>query len=108
MGSIMVEEPIPNLTLIPAGEVPSIRQELLSSTRFRTLVESLLREFDLAVFDTTPANGCADAQRVATVASYAAIVGRKHETFVSDACARLRGLLRADGATIIGTILNDY
>lgn len=105
--TIMVEEVIPGLTVIPAGEPPSNPQELLSGTRFRTLVEGLLREFDLAIFDTTPANGCADAQRVATVANYAAIVGRKHETFVSDV-RTLSGLLRADGATVIGTILNDY
>lgn len=98
---------VPHLSVIAAGALPPNPQELLSSTRFRTLVNQLLREFDLTILDTTPANSCTDAQRVATVAGYSLIVARKHQSFVSDV-ATLSRLLRADRSVIVGTVLNDY
>ena len=104
---IALDDYIPSLTLIGSGAIPSNPQELLSSERFRSLVDQLLREFDLTIIDTTPANSCTDAQRVATVAGYSMIVARKHKSYVSDV-ATLAKMLRADRSVIVGTVLNDY
>ncbi len=97
----------PSLWVVPAGAVPGNPQELLSGDRFREFVDSLLREFDMAIFDTTAANRCTDAQRVATLASYSLIVARKHKSYVNDV-AMLAKQLRADRSTVIGTVLNEF
>jgi len=96
-----------DLTVMTAGRPASNPQELLSSERFPALVKQLLREFELTIFDTTPANRCTDAQRVATVVGYSMIVARKHKSFFSDV-STLAKMLRADRSKIVGTILNEY
>lgn len=105
--AIMRADAMPRLSVITAGSPPSNPQELLASARFRSLVNQLLREFDLSIFDTTPTNRCTDAQRVATVTGYSLIVARKHRSFVNDV-STLAKLLRADRSVIVGTVLNDY
>jgi tyrosine-protein kinase Etk/Wzc len=104
---IIIENVLPDLAVIPAGAVPSNPQELLSGGRFPHLVDRLLREFDLTIFDTTPTNSCTDAQRVANVAGYSLIVGRKHKTFFNDV-RTLSQLLGADRSVVVGTVLNDF
>jgi tyrosine-protein kinase Etk/Wzc len=104
---IIIENVLPDLAVIPAGAVPSNPQELLSGGRFPQLVDRLLREFDLTIFDTTPTNSCTDAQRVANVAGYSLIVGRKHKTFFNDV-RTLSQLLGADRSVVVGTVLNDF
>ena len=106
-GDIVESDVIPDLSIIPAGPPSENAQELLSSARFAAFVAQLLREYDLAIFDTTPANTCTDAQRVATVVGYSLIVARKSETYFNDVKA-LSQLLRADKSAVIGTVLNDY
>ena len=103
----LVEEPLlPCLSFIPAGAVPARPQELLASSRFAALASHLLREHQITIFDTTPANGCTDAQRVATVAGYSLVVARKHSSYVDD-LATLARLLRADGSKVVGSVLVD-
>jgi tyrosine-protein kinase Etk/Wzc len=104
---IIIENVLPDLAIIPAGDVPHNPQELLSGSRFPHLVDRLLREFDLTIFDTTPTNSCTDAQRVANVAGYSLIVGRKHKTFFNDV-KMLSQLLGADRSVVVGTVLNDF
>lgn len=100
-------ELMPNLAVIGAGEVSDSPQELLSGSRFRGLVDQLLREFDLTIFDTPPANVCSDGQRVATLAGYSLVVARKHQSYVNDVRALSRQL-RADKSVVVGTVLNAF
>lgn len=104
---VIIESVLPDLAIIPAGAIPPNPQELLSGSRFPHLVDRLLREFDLTIFDTTPTNSCTDAQRVANVAGYSLIVGRKHKTFFNDV-RTLSQLLSADRSVVVGTVLNDF
>lgn len=105
--NIVQGEVLPHLSVISAGAPPPNPQELLAGSRFRALVDQLLREYDLTILDTTPANTCTDAQRVATVAGYSLIVARKHKTYVGDV-ATLAKLLRADRSVVVGTVLTDF
>lgn len=98
---------MPNLAVIGAGEAPENPQELLSGAPFRGLVDQLLREYDLTIFDTPPANICSDGQRVATMAGFALVVGRKHKTYVED-MKTLAKQLRADRSVVVGSILNIF
>lgn len=107
MNEILDTELMPNLAVIGAGEPSANPQELLSGGRFRGLVDQLLREYDLTIFDTPPANICSDGQRVATMAGFSLIVGRKHKAYVED-MKTLAKQLRADRSVVVGSILNDF
>ncbi|HYZ47750.1 MAG TPA: CpsD/CapB family tyrosine-protein kinase [Sphingomonas sp.] len=107
MSEIVDTELMPNLAVIGAGEVPDNPQELLSGARFRGLVDQLLREYDLTIFDTAPANICSDGQRIATLAGFSLIVSRKHKTYVQDV-KTLAKQLRADRSVVVGSILNSF
>ena len=98
---------LPMLSAVTAGALVENPQELLATARFKAFVAQLKRAFDLVIFDTTPANYCTDAQRVATVAEYALIVARKHNSFVADV-STLSRLLRADHAAVVGTVLTVF
>ncbi len=104
---ILIENALPDLAIIPAGSLRATPQELLSGARFQTLVNRLLREHEISLFDTTPANGCTDALRVANVAGYSLLVSRKHHNFLGDV-KHLSALLRADRSQLVGTVLNDH
>lgn len=107
MAEIVDAELMPNLAVIGGGETPSNPQELLSGARFRGLVDQLLREYDLTIFDTPPANICSDGQRVATTAGFSLIVSRKHKSYLEDV-KTLAKQLRADRSVVVGSILNDF
>ena len=107
MAEIVDTELMPNLAVIGGGDVPSNPQELLSGARFRGLVDQLLREYDLTIFDTPPANICSDGQRVATMAGFSLIVSRKHKSYLEDV-KTLAKQLRADRSVVVGSILNDF
>ena len=96
-----------NLAVIGGGDSPANPQELLSGARFRGLADQLLREYDLTIFDTAPANICSDGLRVATMAGFSLIVTRKHKSYVEDV-KTLAKQLRADRSVVVGSILNDF
>lgn len=100
-------EILPNLWLTPSGGIPSDAQELLSTHRFESFVNVSMRQFDLVIIDTPPANQYADAQRIAAVAGYAILVGRKNKTYTHD-LAELSRQMTSDGVCLVGTVLNDY
>lgn len=107
LASIIHSTRLDQLSIIPAGHVEHSPQELLSSEQFHDLVTQLLREFDITIFDTTASNTCADAQRVAHVAGYAIIVGRKDSSYIRDVNTLTR-TLRSDRTNVIGCVLNGY
>jgi Mrp family chromosome partitioning ATPase len=106
LSGVIQNDVIENLSVMFSGGVASSAQELLASDRFSNVVERCLRDFDLTIIDTPPANSCADARRISTVAGYSLIVAKRHLTFVSDIKA-LAGQLREDRAQIVGTVLNE-
>lgn len=98
---------LPNLSVIAAGPPVPRPQELLSSARFRDGMNMLLREYDIAIFDTPPANSCADALTVAAAIGYSVIVARRDYTFVND-IATLAGQLAASRSTVVGSVLSEF
>lgn len=98
---------LPNLSVITAGPPVARPQELLSSTRFRDGMNMLLREYDIALFDTPAANSCADALTIASVIGYAVIVARRDKTFVGDV-ATLAGQLASARSSVVGSVLSEF
>lgn len=98
---------LPNLSVITSGPPVARPQELLSSTRFRDGMNMLLREYDIALFDTPAANSCADALTIASVIGYAVIVARRDKTFVGDV-ATLAEQLAAARSAVVGSVLSEF
>lgn len=98
---------IPNLSIIAAGPPVSRPQELLSSARFRDGMNMLLREYDIALFDTPPANTCADALAIAGTVGYGLMVARRDQALFSDVSA-LSEQLSAARCTVIGSVLSEF
>lgn len=98
---------LPNLSVITAGPPVLLPQELLSSNRFRDGVNTLLREFDLVVFDTPPANTSADALTVGGVVGYAMLVARRDQSYFRDV-STLVSQLQSTRCTVIGSVLNEF
>lgn len=98
---------LPNLSIIAAGPPVARPQELLSSARFRDGMNMLLREYDIALFDTPPGNSSADALTVASALAYALIVARRDHSFVGDVTT-LTSQLSAARCTIVGSVLSEF
>lgn len=98
---------LPSLAIITAGPPVSRPQELLSGRRFRDGVNTLLREYDLVLFDTPPANSSADALTVGAAAGYVAIVARRDHAYFKDVIT-LVDQLAAARCSVIGSVLNEY
>lgn len=100
------QDVIPQLSLLYSGGTTESVQDLLSSNRFKTLVDDCVRNFDLTIVDTAPSNASADARRVANMMRFALIVVRRNMTYLSDVRTLVEEL-QADRVNIIGTFLND-
>lgn len=98
---------LPNLSVIAAGPPVPRPQELLSSTRFRDGMNTLLREYDIALFDTPPASTCADSLTIASVIGYSVIVARRDNTFVADVATLAHQLASARSA-VVGSVLSEF
>ena len=100
-------EVMPNLSIMYAGGAPANPQELLAGDRFESLMNVCLRDFDLTIMDTPPANSCSDARRICSTLGYSMVVTRRDWTRVNDV-KTLMEQLHSDGAKVIGTVLNDF
>lgn len=96
---------LPNLSLLYSGGPAGDAQELLNTARFKQVLDTCLRDHDVTLVITPPANRCADARRIASVVRYALIVARRDVTFVDD-LSTLVGHLTSDGAKVIGSVMN--
>jgi Mrp family chromosome partitioning ATPase len=65
-----------------------------------------LRDYDITIVDTPPANACSDVHRVSTVAGYSLIIAGRHRTLVSDV-RTLISQLESDRARVIGTVMTE-
>jgi capsular exopolysaccharide synthesis family protein len=97
---------LPNLSIIYAGAGAPNPQELMAGDRFRALMNFCLREFDATIVDTPPANTSSDARRISGLVGYSLIVTCRNKTAVRDVKV-LSSQLTADGAVVIGTVLNQ-
>ena len=105
--SAAMQAVMPNLSLMYAGAARENALDLLGSTRFATIMDLCLREFDLTIATTAPANRYSDGRRVASVLHSAMIVARKNKTFTADVNT-LAKELTGDQVTVIGTVYNDF
>ena len=92
------------LYLLTSGMKVPNPLELLSSEKFKHLIEKLRTRFDFIVIDCPPVDSVADAIPVSTVTDGTIYVVSAKETNKNDAKAAITQLQR-NGANILGTVL---
>ena len=96
-----------NLDVLGAGNPSGAGYELLAGERFSDLINTCVRDYDMTIIDTPPANSCADGLRISSVTGFALIVTRKNHTLVSDVRV-LADQLKKERGPAIGTVLNIF
>jgi capsular exopolysaccharide synthesis family protein len=98
---------LPGLSVMTAGPLVSRPQELLSGSRFRNGMSTLLREYDLVIFDTPSTNSNADALTIGAAAGYALVVARRDHSYFNDV-GTLIDQLAAARCPVVGSVLNEF
>lgn len=97
---------VDGLSVLPAGPTPSNPQELLSGQKFRMVIETAARNYDIVLLDT-PAWKCgADAQIVSSRTGAALLVTRSARSLVQPTVA-LVDMLNQSGAQVLGAVMNQ-
>lgn len=84
---------LPNLYVLPAGQIPPDPTKLLSSQKMQYLMEKLPQSFDLVIFDAPPLTGLADATLLATHTNgmiLVASMGKTNRTVLAQALDAIR------------------
>ena len=105
--SIRPAPEVPNLWLLPAGVALHGGPGLLHSPRMRALIARLRERFPAVVMDAPPMLAVSDARALARWADRVALVVRAGNT-PPEAVLEAVDTLTADGAPLIGTVLNSW
>jgi capsular exopolysaccharide synthesis family protein len=97
----------PNLWLLPAGVAAHGGPGLLHSARMRALLDHLLGRFPAVIVDAPPMLAVSDARALARWADRVALVVRAGHT-PPEAVLEAVETLMADGAPLMGTVLNSW
>jgi succinoglycan biosynthesis transport protein ExoP len=93
--------------ILPSGTVRENAAKLLQSNRLGSIIETLRAEFHFVLLDGPPLLGFADARLLGKYAEGTILIcraGRTEREELNEAWS----ILREDGATVLGTILNAY
>ena len=93
------------LYVLPAGVTVPNPTELLSSEKFKEIVECMRMRFEFIIFDCPPVLSVSDCIPVSRVSDGTLFVVSSKDTDKNDAKTALQQLQR-NGANVIGTVLN--
>jgi protein-tyrosine kinase len=106
-GDYIHHDVLPDLDILFAGQPSEAGQELLAGGNFADLSNVTMRDYEMTIVDTPPANSCADGRRISTLFGFSLLVARKNRTLVADV-RTLRKQLMAEHAVVVGTVLNSF
>jgi len=95
-----------DLSVLTAGSTPPNPQELLTRSRFTTMLDEAAVAFDVVIVDSPAASLYADAQIIGSRSSASVLVTRARKTD-ANVLRRVHASLSECGAKIVGTVLND-
>ncbi len=109
-GKLEVDEaiqdtPVPNLSMLTSGPIPTDPARLIESLRLRQLLLDLQKSYDLVIVDTPPSLVVNDSLVLSRVVDGIILVVEAHKTsrkLVSD----MRGRFSSSGIEPIGLVLN--
>ena len=94
-----------NLNIVFAGAVPPNPVELLSSKKFKEMVENFKAEYDFVIIDAAPLGAVIDAAVIGSFADAAVMVIASNEIHCRHA-QDVKEQLEKSGCKILGAILN--
>lgn len=100
----VLRETMLDIKVLTCGPIPPNPSELLSSNRFKELLEQLKMEFDLILIDAPPVGVVTDAAILSTLVDGTLMVVASHKTDREHALRSLK-LLNNVGARMLGTVL---
>lgn len=99
------ETVVPNLYCIPCGPIPPNSADVVSSDKFRRLLDEISSKFDRIVLDSPPIVAVTDSAIVSTLVDGVVFVVRAFKTSINLCRSGLRSLQDVD-APIAGAVLN--
>lgn len=96
-----------NLSVLTAGTVPPNPAELLSRAETPIKLADFAQDYDVILIDTSAAETAADAIMVAARTQGTLMVLRQDRTELATAAA-FKAHLNSAGATLVGSVLNEY
>lgn len=97
----------PGLSVLPNRVTSSNVSKALYSPRLRTILETLVKRYDMVLLDAPPMLSVADTRIIAPLADALILVLRSGVTNRDDAMEAY-DRIREDGLTLLGTVLTDY
>ena len=101
----VVKDAVPNLDVLPAGEVPPNPTELLGSSAFTELLDSVSSKYEYVLLDTSPVNLVTDTVLLSKLVDGIIIVVRANRT-EKDSVNDAINSLRLVDAKILGFVYN--
>ena len=99
------ETEVPNLYVIPAGNIPPNPSELLITTQMVDLLENLKRECDIIIIDGTPSKLVTDAVILSRIVDSTIVVAAHNQTQKDDLYTVVRDIKKV-GGNIAGIVYN--
>ncbi|MBK8011029.1 MAG: polysaccharide biosynthesis tyrosine autokinase [Deltaproteobacteria bacterium] len=94
------------MDILPCGPLPPNPAELLHSSHFTELVETLCSMYDRVIFDSPPVNAVTDSVILSQIVDGTLLVA-KVGTTAKDGVRRARRQLGSVNASLLGCVLND-
>ncbi len=95
----------PGLFIVPSGPIPPNPSDLLSSTRFKRMMEKISGQVDVVLIDSPPILAASDALAISAHADGVLLVCQSHDTRV-DALRQAATTLQGAGSRIVGVVMN--
>ncbi len=96
---------IPNLSVLPCGPLPANPAELLTSPRFREVLDTLRDEYEFVIVDSPPVLAVTDASIIASNVDGVILTVRMTSSARPPA-ERAREILSTMNATLVGVVVN--
>ena len=96
-----------DLSILPAGVQPPNPQELLSRPLFASLLKQMAESFDVVLIDSPGGTQFADGQTISVRAGGALMVARRDMSPVG-LLRSYADLIRQGGASVVGSVLNEF
>lgn len=97
--------PLPNLDLVTVGRTETTAASPFDLEMFSFLLEELNRVYDFVILDSAPALKSSQTRTIAAKVDASVVVARANSTRW-EVVMELKRVLEADGATLLGSVLN--
>lgn len=106
LGQTIRDTHVPNLAVLPCGDIPENPSELLSLKGMEEILQELQEQYDLVFVDTPPINIVTDASILAAYVNASMLVVRIGNDLATD-IQNAKDLLLNTKAKIIGVVVNE-